>query len=61
MDKFCLCSAFYFDPGDDGTPECPIHGATAAEATKECRRCGQVMPAESEPDGCRDRDCPEAK
>ena len=28
---------------------------------KKCRRCGQVMPADCEPDGCRDPDCPVAK
>lgn len=21
----CLCHAFFFDPGEDGTPRCPIH------------------------------------
>jgi hypothetical protein len=21
----CLCGAFFFDPGEDGTPPCPVH------------------------------------
>ena len=49
-------SANIFDSAEiDGEEVEPV------QATKECRRCGQVMPADCEPDGCRDFYCPEAK
>ena len=32
---------------------------TNYEAAHFCRRCGEQIEAECEPDGCRDRDCPE--
>ena len=23
--SYCLCGAFFFDPGEEGTPFCPVH------------------------------------
>jgi hypothetical protein len=25
MPKYCVCYAFFFDPGEEGTPKCSIH------------------------------------
>ena len=68
--KICLCSAFYFDPGEEGTDDCPIHGdlemIRAMSNNKKspvynCPRCGDTFPLGCQPDGCRDPDCPVAK
>lgn len=29
IERRCRCHAFFFDPGEDGTPECPVHSRHA--------------------------------
>lgn len=63
---YCSQCGGEFGPRDSGYSHCKDHirdAALAAKSTeqKECKRCGQIMPADSTPDGCKDYDCPEAK
>lgn len=30
IEERCCCGSFFFDPGEDGTPDCPVHPAKGA-------------------------------